>query len=335
MIDVPHHSTPTASGVIVVPLNRPALALDPGPRSVQDARRWVGDVCREIGRGDLVDCAQLGTSELVTNALLHGGQPIEVRLRGSQEHPRIEVHDTSTEAPVLPSGTADHLDAVGDDLDEMLLTFGRGLRIVAQSSSAWGADLEPDGKVVWFVPSTDFSEDHGVTGTITGDVDCSTRRPPLVQDPVVIHVLGVPIKSYSIFNRHLRELRREVRLLALAHESAYPLATDLADLFGSLEKHLCDVIGTEQVDRAVAEGRDEVDLDVTMGRAGTQTLSRFTELLDLADEFCREERLLSLARSPEQRRFQHWLLGEFVRQGNGGQPIPWTEVGATRRSVVS
>ena len=55
-----------------MPLNRPALSLGPGPRGVQDARRWVVDVCTDIGRPELIECAELGVSELVTNALLHG-----------------------------------------------------------------------------------------------------------------------------------------------------------------------------------------------------------------------------------------------------------------------
>ncbi|MCY7396963.1 MAG: ATP-binding protein [Nocardioides sp.] len=318
-----------------MPFDRPVLALGPGPRGVQDARRWVGDVCRGIGRVEILECAQLGVSELVTNALLHGAAPIELRLRGTQEHPRIEVRDSSPDAPVLSVVAHPDLDGLQDDLDETLLTFGRGLSIVARASTAWGADLEPDGKVVWFVPASSFAEDIGVEGAVTGEPDPASRRVAPVADPITVHVLGVPIKAYSTFHWHLRELRREVRLLALAHESAYPLAADLSDLFGSLERHLREVIGTEQVEQATAEGRSDMDLEVSMGRAATQSLSRFIELLDLADEFCREERLLSLARSPEQRRFQRWLLGEFVRQGAGGQPIPWTEVHTGRRSVVS
>ena len=54
-----------------------------------------------------------------------------------------------------------------------------------------------------------------------------------------------------------------------------------------------------------------------MPRATAAAIGRFLELLDLADAFCREERLLSLARTPEQRRFQRWFLGEFVRQEQG------------------
>ena len=78
-----------------MPLNRPPLALGGGARGVQDARRWVGELCTEIGRPELAECAQLGVSELVTNALLHGEPPITVRMRGTAEHPRVEVRDSS------------------------------------------------------------------------------------------------------------------------------------------------------------------------------------------------------------------------------------------------
>ena len=78
-----------------MPLNRPALALDPDPRSVQEARRWVVSTCRELGRDDLVESAELAISELVTNALLHAEHPITVRVAGTVDHPRVEVSDGS------------------------------------------------------------------------------------------------------------------------------------------------------------------------------------------------------------------------------------------------
>ena len=57
-----------------------------------------------------------------------------------------------------------------------------------------------------------------------------------------------------------------------------------------------------------------------MPRETAATIGRFIELLELADDFCRAERLLSLARTPEQRRFQRWFLSEFVRQEQGEPP---------------
>lgn len=294
-----------------MPLNRPALALGPGPRGVQDARRWVVEVLGEIGRTDLLECAELGTSELVTNALLHGGAPITVRVRGTREHPRIEVRDGSPEAPRPP-------EALVDD-DDVLLTFGRGLSIVARCSTAWGADLEDDGKTVWFVPADRISDTDGPEGLFTG-----TDRPgddPV--DPVTVRLRAVPTADYQTFARHFAELRREVRLLALSHRDAYPEASRLARSFDAVQQQLRAAAHQDSVTRAVAEGRDRVDLDVVAPRRSADALQGFLELLDLADDFCRRQQLLSLARSPEQRAFQQWYLGEFVRQARGEEPQPY------------
>ena len=73
-----------------MPLDKHALPLEAEPSAVADARRWVVDACRELERDDLIECAELGVSELVTNAVLHGLPPLWVRVRGTREHPRIE-----------------------------------------------------------------------------------------------------------------------------------------------------------------------------------------------------------------------------------------------------
>ena len=309
-----------------MPLNRPPLALGQGARGVQDARRWVSELCAEIGRPELTECAQLGVSELVTNALLHGEPPITVRVRGTAEHPRVEVRDSSVEAPILPSEALDK-----PETDDLLLTFGRGLSIVARCSEAWGAEIEEDGKVVWFAPAVDFADGDGATGVVTGADQRRGRNAP-TKDRVRVQIEDVPLALYVGFQHHFRELRREVRLLALAHETDYPLAKSLSDLFGALDRQLRDGIGVEQIDAALARGLDSTDLVVHMPRADASTLLRFVELLDLADEFCRAERLLSLARSSEQRTFQVWFLGEFVRQANGEPPLSWRDARSDGRS---
>jgi anti-sigma regulatory factor (Ser/Thr protein kinase) len=307
-----------------VPLNRPALSLGSGPRGVQDARRWVVETCKDIGRTDLIECAELGVSELVTNALLHGAPPIQVRVRGTWEHPRVEVRDGSTTPPLLPSVTEP------TDEDDLLLTFGRGLSIVARSADAWGAEIEEDGKIVWFNPAAVFSEGDGVEGVISGVVT-EARSLSDSPDMIAFDIRDVPLKSYVAFHRHYRELRREVRLLALAHEADYPLAKSLSDLFGSLEQPLHDGMGRDQIEAALDAGSTTTDVHVIMDVASADIIGRFMELLDLADAFCREERLLSLARTTEQQRFQEWFLGEFVRQANGEAPLPWS--GATDEVV--
>jgi hypothetical protein len=310
-----------------MPLNRPALTLGSGPGGVQQARRWVVDTCRDIDRGDLVECAEFGVSELVTNAVLHGAPPIRVRVRGTWEHPRVEVIDASREPPILPGSES----LAGED--DLLLTFGRGLNIVARCSVAWGAEIEDDGKVVWFVPAGEPSEGDGIEGVVTGGPDGRRRElPPDALTHVEVH--GVPLAELLAFQVHYRELRREVRLLALAHESDYPLAKTLSDLFGSLDRDLREGIRNEDIVSAQAAGKTVTDLRVNLPRATARSIGRFLELLDLADAFCREERLLSLARTLEQRRFQQWFLGEFVRQLNGEAPLAWPDAPEPGRSSV-
>ncbi|MFC7493187.1 MULTISPECIES: ATP-binding protein [unclassified Nocardioides] len=309
-----------------MPLNRPALSLGPGPRGVQDARRWVVGTCHDIGRNDLDECAELGVSELVTNALLHARPPLSVRVRGTREHPRVEVRDGSTEVPPMPSlGPREE--------NDLLLTFGRGLGIVARCSTAWGVDVEEDGKTVWFAPSTRPGGEP-VLGRVTGELPAPRRTPS--PDEMRIDIVGVPLRLFVEFQRHYRELRREVRLLALAHESDYPLAKDLSDLFGSLERDLREGIGADQIERALGSGAATADLHVAMPHQTAATIGRFIELLDLADAFCREERLLSLARTQDQRRFQRWFLSEFVRQERGEPALSWKDAPVSRpQSSVS
>ncbi|WP_459981543.1 ATP-binding protein [Nocardioides sp. AN3] len=308
-----------------MPLSRPALTLAPGPKGVQEARQWVVTTCRDIGRHDLVECAEVGVAELVANAILHGADPISVRVRGTVGHPRIEVRDASVERPVLPSAQPLAAD------DDLLLTFGRGLTIVARSSTAWGAEIEADGKVVWFEPAAEFADD-GVKGVIS---DLAPRRDESeAPDLFDVALRGVPLELYVGFQAHFRELRREVRLLALAHAADYPLADDLSELFAALETELHTGIGLTEFLEPPSDGGDATggpqgggtgtaDLTVRMPRSAAPTLRRFLGLLDLADEFCRQERLLALARTEEQRAFQTWFLGEYVRQAEGRAPLSW------------
>lgn len=314
--------------------SRPALALGPGPRGVQQARRWVVDAIRSLGRTDLSESAELGVSELVTNALLHGSPPIAVRLGGTTEHPRVEVHDHSTDPPVLPEDAPSMSDLGLDDVipqrdahdDDLLVTFGRGLEIVARCAVAWGAEIESGGKVVWFTPAAEVG-DTGSAGQVTGlapaasTVDRDEQR--------TFHLLGVPVDWLQEFQRHYLELRREVRLLALAHEEHYPLAKTLSDHFGAMHRQL--VHGVEVDHETTTRSPDgTADLVVHLPPESVDEMASLVDLLDFADEFAARERLLAVARTPAQRTFQTWFLTEFVRQRDGHPPRAWSAPPAYR-----
>ncbi len=288
-----------------MPLSRPALTLGRGPRGAQDARRWVVSTFEDIGRQDLVECAEMAVSELVTNAVLHAEPPIEVRVRGTVAQPRVEVRDGSPEPPALPSQPQPGSE---DDLDDLLLTFGRGLTIVARAAAAWGAVLEDDGKVVWFVPAPEFNEGPGTVGLVTG-VD---PVPALgAHDGLDVALHDVPLAEYLDFQRQFRELRREVRLLALTADQ--PRARDLSAAFDLLGRPLTEGAVAQQLDRALEEHRTSLDLLVPVPMSSAD-LARLRTMLDVADEFCRQEKLLSLARTTEQRDFQEWLLAALEQQ---------------------
>jgi anti-sigma regulatory factor (Ser/Thr protein kinase) len=301
-----------------VPLNRPAEPLAPGPRGAMQARRWVAGVCEEIGRPELLDNAQLAMSEVVTNAILHGSPPVTVRLRGTVSHPRIEVRDTSPDQPAFPDVE------VGQEFLGDLPTFGRGLAIVAHTSEAWGAERDGVGKLVWFVPST-TPPASPAPGVLEGWDDADDELPFATGPFIVVHLLHVPAEALQGTLAHGAELRRELRLLALAHQDTYPVASDLSAYFTALARDFRAQLGGEPLLEALRTGRSHLDLEVKAPLDVEQRFSHLHELLDLADAFCRSERLLTLARTENQVVFQKWLFGEFVRQGRGEAPAPWVD----------
>ncbi len=301
-----------------MPLSKPAIHLDTGPGCVKQARQWAAESCRTLGRDDLVEAAELGVSELVANALLHARGPIRLRMRGTREHPRVEVLDGSDQPPTPPVRVAPD----GDHLT----TIGRGLDLVAMAATAWGAEIERQGKVVWFEPAATIAERPTLEGDIF-DADPTGLGEGPIEDGHAVLLRALPVDLYSDCYLHHQELRRELRLLALAHGDTYPIAGSISRVFRSFDEQLRRSGGTSVLDAALEGEAASKALDVPLVVPQTlpHTASRMIDMLELADTFCRSERLLSLATSPEQRAFRRWYLGEFVRQCDGEKPIPWTE----------
>ncbi len=108
----------------------------------RQARRLVAEGCAEAATGpECADAAAVMTSEVVTNALLHGSGAITLGVLAGSRLVRVEVGDEASGAPL--AGGAD-ASAEG----------GRGLLIVEALSSGWGVRFLAVGKIVWFeVPS--------------------------------------------------------------------------------------------------------------------------------------------------------------------------------------
>jgi len=128
-------------------------AYQPVPAAAAAARRFVRDTLQSwelTGRSQeqdaLVDDAILLTSELVTNAVLHAGTPVQVTCRIVGDDPDVAVEIAVLDRrpaqlrPDLPHSPAEAAER----------TNGRGLQLPAQLASAWGVTYAGTAKAVWF-----------------------------------------------------------------------------------------------------------------------------------------------------------------------------------------
>jgi len=85
--------------------------------------------------------AQLVVSELVTNAVMYGSEPITLELELERERLRIEVFDSDAAVD----------DARPDPQQRAPSLGGRGLQIVDALAESCGVEGRPGGKTVWAV----------------------------------------------------------------------------------------------------------------------------------------------------------------------------------------
>jgi len=103
--------------------------------SVREARSVLALPMKRWGLEDLIPTTELLVSELVTNAIRYSQGDVTLRLVNERALV-CEVLDNSAALPRLRQANSD---------DEN----GRGLQVVRQLSSRWGARRTPSGKVVW------------------------------------------------------------------------------------------------------------------------------------------------------------------------------------------
>jgi anti-sigma regulatory factor (Ser/Thr protein kinase) len=121
------------------------LELPATPAAAGVARLFVRCLCEEWGVEEVADVAELLSSELVTNAVVHAHTAVELcAARDDDGGFRVDVFDRGPVAHVAPRRR---------DADPAAEN-GRGLAIVASLASSWGVDEAGNGKSVWFTLST-------------------------------------------------------------------------------------------------------------------------------------------------------------------------------------
>ncbi len=298
------------------------IVLEPHPSSAGQARRWVREQLRLLGRDDLVDSAVLATSEVVTNAILHARTQITVRVvggSGSSGAERICVSDLSGEA----------LRAIRERGE--VWSSGRGLRILSAVTRQWGVDAEHPGKCVWFEPvpqaDTPADADPDLSGwegfDLTGLADLSDTEKDSSQAPgsVVVVLRDAPVQLLWRARRRYCDIKREMILLLSDEELEAPRR--LVELAHQMDPLPAGFIGDLDESGSAPSGEQTVNayLDVET----VQQLAAAADLFDEVDAYCRAEQLLTLAASQTEATARRWVLSEIGSQVSGQAPRSWTE----------
>ncbi|MDQ1378339.1 MAG: hypothetical protein QOE15_2512 [Acidimicrobiaceae bacterium] len=294
---------------------------DPAAKDLDDvsaARVVVTRRARELGLGHLAYDASLIVSELVTNAVLHGGGCRGLAVTRVPHGLRVEVRDASRIPPVL--GWA----------SEHAMT-GRGLRLVSSLASSWGVAPDVTGKVVW----VELSGNGRATSLSEAELLARWDDPgsdPSLRVRVRHHVeLGeVPTGLLLAAKSHIDNLVRE---FALARSGAR------SGLTADVPPHLTELIETvvgrfaearlsikyqalAALQRDASHTRLELDLPLEAADAALDYLNA----LDEVDGYCRAMRFLTLETPPQHRVFRRWyieeLVGQLRRAGAGKGPRP-------------
>ncbi|WP_069813449.1 ATP-binding SpoIIE family protein phosphatase [Streptomyces sp. TP-A0874] len=111
------------------------------PERVSGVRRQLRDLLHDWAVPEQVDSAELMTSEMVTNVLIHTDDDAqmvaEVAGEAGERRLRVEVGDASDELP--------HRRRPGE-----LASSGRGLMLLEMLAHSWGVDPRGKGKCTWF-----------------------------------------------------------------------------------------------------------------------------------------------------------------------------------------
>jgi anti-sigma regulatory factor (Ser/Thr protein kinase) len=292
------------------------LTLEPVPSAARVARHWVRRELVERAHPELTDSAVLGVSELVTNAVLHVRSTIVVRLVDDDDRVRVEVYDDS---PRPPEGQQM---LVEEDL-QAPSTIGRGLQIVDSISHSWGVSYEHVGKCIWFLPAPDDG------GAPTGNASWHWDKEPLDEPPAPSGVVAtailrdVPVKLFLGYRERFFDLKREMTLIALGGRGN-TIAHRLVALSRVMELFQpSQDAALRRVEMAADQALDRLDLTVEVPIDLVPQILEFRQLLIKANEFCRDEQLLTLAAGPQEQALRAWYLGELAAQASGEAPVPW------------
>ena len=297
------------------------LVLEGGHEDVPRSRAFTRQAL-DRSLAAVADDAALVVTELVTNALLHGGPPVRLRLSEVPDGVRLEVADQGAELPVAVRRSS-------------VAMTGRGLALVDALSRSWG--VEPDaqgGKVVW----AELVED-GADGepAVLPEPDLDQLLEAFPDDEVeplhTVELGAVPTDLLLDAKAHIDNLVREFTLEAAAADesaaaSGSSVPVELAALVATVVHGFRGPRSAIKRQALQAAERDEpeVHLTLTLPASAAEAGERYLAALDEADRWAAGARLLTLETPPVHKVFRHWYVQALVDQlralADGAAPPP-------------
>ena len=287
------------------------------PASVSEARRAVADLLLEADREDLVDTASLLVSEVVTNALLHAGTPIDLVASVGDEGLRVEVGDGSSHFPVRRRYAA-------------TAGTGRGMMMLESLVDDWGVARHGDGKTVWFQLS------HGEDTDAAAALQLDDSDEPPERTTVDVTLLNVPLLLHAAWEEHAAALLREYLLASMDAEDgdrAIQVHAEATDAMAILEEqvpHAEVTMAPDQLMRDVVDPnltRTRVDIEVPV--ASVEHFRVLDDAIEGALQMAEGGLFLTPPTQPEIQAFRRWVCSQVVQQARGREPERWSVTGAS------
>ncbi|HXH79624.1 ATP-binding protein [Nocardioides sp.] len=280
------------------------LTLPPEAQTVGRARRAVREALCGTGDAELRDSAVLAVSELVTNAVVHAGTDVCVRIVANGAAVRVEVEDGSRHLPVMRGWSA----SAGT---------GRGILIVEEHVDRLSVTRTEHGKVVWFEIGQ-MPEGHSRLEV--------TTAPPV--DTVEVTLLDVPLLMHWAWQEHAATLLREYLLLTLEVDPQ------------ALDHHACASAALSTLSEQLPVPHLPTDPGALMASSVEPGVTAAQVVLHLPSSSLREFEVLdnTLARAlvaardglllgpptqPEISEMRGWLCSEIAGQARGARPVAW------------
>jgi PAS domain S-box-containing protein len=256
-------------------------------------------------REDALDPAQLAMSEIVTNALVHAGTPMHLRILLAPHGLRVELTDGSQRMPARREfGSA--------------AATGRGLHLVDELASRWGAYPAGEGKVVWF----EICDDEHVWDVpdAGGSADSST---------VVVDLPHMPLLMHHAWQEHAANLLRELLLVRLdADLSALEEHASASDALGLLAEQVPSPdVGLDPdtvMSFATGPGVSAPHLQLLVPRTSVPNFAALDVMLDEALRLAEQGELMWPPTQPEIQAMRRWICDQVGSQAAGQPSVAWS-----------